>query len=133
MKSIAFHFILFFATVLSAQSLMYKQTEKKQFPPTHFSNNSASTLLNVNNISHWTRYDGWSANNPFTGNSGVTFPRGTSTVIYKDGILWGGQVHDTTSPQLRVGGQSYNIGTQSGYIDANHQSVALGKIGRAHV
>ncbi len=75
-----------------------------------------STLVNINNLAMWIRNDGYSARNPNTGNSGVTYPRGTSTVIFQDGLVWGGKVNDGQSPQLRTGGQTYNIGTQGGKI-----------------
>ncbi len=75
-----------------------------------------STLININNLAGWIRNDGWSARNPGTGNSGVYFPRGTTTAIYQDGIVWGGNVNDGGSQVLRVGGQTYNIGTVGGRI-----------------
>src|ERR1041384_4737518 len=50
-----------------------------------------STLMNINNLSMWIEYDGSSARNPSTGNSGVTLPRGTSTPIFADGLIWGGR------------------------------------------
>lgn len=80
-----------------------------------------STRLNINNMSHWFRADGWSARDPRTGNSGVIFPRGISeqlAVIFQDGLIWGGEVQDGASPSLRVGGQTYNIGTVEGAITA---------------
>lgn len=75
-----------------------------------------NTLMNINNISMWVSYDGASARNPSTGNAGVTYPRGTSTTIYSDGFIWGGQVHDGGSQLLRVNGGTYQEGTVSGRI-----------------
>lgn len=75
-----------------------------------------STLLNINNIAAWIRNDGWSARDPGTGNSGVAFPRGTSYCIFQDGIVWGGNVNDGGAQLLRVGGQTYSIGTDAGRI-----------------
>jgi len=106
--------IVFSLTSLSAEHTQNNTVNKNVLNTTM--GTPISTLMNVNNISMWIRADGMSANNPSTGNSGVTYPRGTSTVIYKDGLIWGGQVHDGKSPQLRVGGQTYNIGTQAGAI-----------------
>jgi len=71
------------------------------------------TLLNINNISSWIRNDGQSAHSP-DNNSGAFYPRGTAAVIYQDGVLWGG-VHPT-HPPIRVGGQTYRIGTVPGRI-----------------
>jgi hypothetical protein len=76
----------------------------------------ASTLININNIAGWIRNDGWSARVPSSGNSGVYYPRGTSTAIFQDGIVWGGNVNDGGSQVLRVGGQTYSIGTIGGRI-----------------
>jgi hypothetical protein len=75
-----------------------------------------ATLLNINNIAGWIRNDGWSARVPSSGNSGVYYPRGTSTCIFQDGIVWGGNVNDGGSQVLRVGGQTYSIGTVGGRI-----------------
>lgn len=82
------------------------------------------TLLNVNNISSWHYYNGMSGINP-DGNSGVLYPRGTAGVIYIDGLLWGGYVHDNHPgwPALRVGGQTYRVGTAPGWIVAPGDSI----------
>src|ERR1041384_6907517 len=96
-----------------------------------------STLVNINNLSMWIEYDGSSARNPSTGNSGVTFPRGTSTPIFADGLIWGGQVHDGGAQLLRVNGQTYQPGTVGGRIiskgvaeSAGDQSVRIYRIRR---
>ncbi|MBM2845863.1 MAG: hypothetical protein HW407_1175, partial [Bacteroidetes bacterium] len=75
-----------------------------------------STLININNVAGWIRNDGWSARIPTSGNSGVFFPRGTAGAIFQDGIVWGGNVNDGGSQVLRVGGQTYAIGTIGGRI-----------------
>ncbi len=75
-----------------------------------------STLININNVAGWIRNDGWSARIPSSGNSGVFFPRGTAAAIFQDGIVWGGNVNDGGSQLLRVGGQTYSIGTDAGRI-----------------
>ena len=75
-----------------------------------------STLININNLAGWIRNDGWSARIPSSGNSGVFFPRGTGGAIFQDGIVWGGNVNDGGSQVLRVGGQTYAIGTIGGRI-----------------
>ena len=73
-------------------------------------------LINVNNMSMWFRRDGMTGHNPLDGNSGVTFPRSTGRVIYWDGLIWGGIVKDGDPQELRVGGQTYRIGTVPGRI-----------------
>ncbi len=96
-----------------------------------------STLVNINNISMWVSYDGASARNPSTGNSGVTFPRGTSTSIYSDGFVWGGNVSDGGSQVLRVNGGTYQQGNVGGRIiskgvaeDAGGSTVRIYRVRR---
>lgn len=75
------------------------------------------SLININNISTWIRRDGWSARHPLRVNfSGTTFPRSTSQVVYQDGLVWGGKVKDGDAQIVRVGGQTFEIGTVPGRI-----------------
>ncbi len=74
------------------------------------------SLININNMSMWFLRDGNSANNPVTHGSGVTYPRSTAQIIYQDGLIWGGLVADGDPQELRVGGQTYAIGTVPGAI-----------------
>ncbi len=76
----------------------------------------SSTLLNINNMSHWIDSDGISAHNPYSHDCGLIFPRHTGNVVYTDGIVWGGYVYDGQTPQLRVGGSTYFSGLQPGAI-----------------
>ncbi len=79
-------------------------------------------LLNINNVTAWSRYDGHSAHSP-TADDGVYFPRGTGSVIYQDCFLWGGKVfrdqnlsiQPFTHP-IRIGGGTYGVGTRAGRI-----------------
>jgi len=74
-------------------------------------------LININNVSLWFKRDGYSARNPlYSSLSGVTFPKGTDQVIYQDGLVWGGRVYDDDPQIIRVGGQTYEIGTVPGAI-----------------
>ncbi len=73
------------------------------------------TLININNMSMWVSADAKLANSPQR-RPGATYPRGTGTVIYQDGLIWGGQVHDGEQPLVRVGGQQYNVGHVPGAI-----------------
>ncbi len=70
-------------------------------------------LLNIANWAYWIYDDGQSAIDP-GGNSGGIYPRGTAGAIFEDGIIWGGFVGNDAQP--RVGGQTYNTGTQGGRI-----------------
>jgi hypothetical protein len=74
------------------------------------------SMINISNFSSYMRYDGQSARNPFTDNSGGYYPRGTVGVIYCDGIIWGGYVKEAADTLLRVGGQTYRVGTSPGWI-----------------
>ncbi|MFA6438163.1 MAG: CHRD domain-containing protein, partial [Bacteriovoracaceae bacterium] len=77
-----------------------------------------ATLLNINRMSSWYESNGKQEQNPFTGNSGLTYPRGTTTAIFSSGLMWGGYSNDAAmaSNQPRVSGQSYNSGTSPGAI-----------------
>ena len=76
------------------------------------------TMLNINNMAMWIQSNGASAHNPTTGGAGVTFPRSTDQVIFQDGLIWGGRVIDGNPQELRVGGQTYSIGTVPGVIES---------------
>ena len=75
-----------------------------------------ATLININRMAAWYESNGQQEREPATGNSGVTYPRGTSTVIYAAGLMWGGKVNDGITPVIRVNGQSYSVGTVPGAI-----------------
>jgi len=77
----------------------------------------ARTLITVNNWEYWLRNDGQSAHTP-DGNFGGIYPGGTASTIYQDGIIWGARVNDNdpSKPLIRVGGQTYNVGTSAGYV-----------------
>lgn len=83
----------------------------------------AYQILNINNLWTWARSDGQSNHSP-QADDGMYFPRGTKWVIYQDGLVWGGKptldstytVPPATQP-IRVGGATYNIGTQAGWIE----------------
>lgn len=80
-------------------------------------------LLNINNLWAWHREDGHANHSP-TGDNGTFFPRGTSFIIYQDGLVWGSQAYldaDHTQPApfgqtIRVGGATYGTGTFEGRI-----------------
>lgn len=89
----------------------------------------AYQILNINNLWTWFRSDGQSNHSP-TADDGCYFPRGTKWVIYQDGLMWGGKprldslyaVPPTNQP-IRVGGATYNIGTQAGWIQGTGASA----------
>jgi hypothetical protein len=77
-----------------------------------------TTLANINKISAYYESNGIHENNPFTGNSGLIFPRGTSALIYSAGLMFGALCDDgaMASNQPRVNGNSYNAGFAQGAI-----------------
>lgn len=83
-----------------------------------------STKLNINRISSWYRANGEEERNPSTNNAGLTYPRGTSEVIYAAGLMWTGLHQDGRTPVLRTNGYSYNSGTKPGAILGIRTGVA---------
>ncbi|MBI4535101.1 MAG: hypothetical protein HY708_02400, partial [Ignavibacteriae bacterium] len=74
------------------------------------------TKLNINKISSWYRANGEEERNPLNGNAGLTYPRGTSEVIFAAGLVWTGIHEDGRTPLLRTNGYSYNTGLKPGAI-----------------
>ncbi|MCK4296453.1 MAG: hypothetical protein KAX28_07355, partial [Candidatus Marinimicrobia bacterium] len=72
------------------------------------------TMSNISNWGYWMYHTGQSGITPL-GSSGGLYPRGTAGAIFADGFVWGGKVGD----EIRVGGVTYNIGTQPGWIEAD--------------
>ena len=66
-------------------------------------------LLNINNIYMWVRDDGLLGTNPGDFPGGTIYPRGTAEVLRREGVLWGGVVHDGKSVHY-VGRNYYNTG-----------------------
>jgi hypothetical protein len=72
----------------------------------------AATHININNISTILANDGWADRDPFTGNSGLVFPKGSGkTLVFQSGLLWG-----LKTDSLHVGGSTYASGLQPGKI-----------------
>ncbi|MFZ4621723.1 MAG: CHRD domain-containing protein [Bacteroidota bacterium] len=82
-----------------------------------------ATLMNINKMSAWYEADGEHERNPNTGNSGLSYPRGTSYVIYASGLMIGGIATDGVSSAQRIAGFSYNKGFQSGAILGSRTGV----------
>ncbi|HCK98990.1 MAG TPA: hypothetical protein DHW42_02630, partial [Candidatus Marinimicrobia bacterium] len=110
--------------LLFATSLMAEQ-EKSVVPAPALSLSKITsgqitrTLSNISNWSYWMNYNGMSGINP-NGNSGGIYPRGTAGAIFQDGFVWGGKVPTGDGNyEIRVGGQTYNVGTTPGWINAD--------------
>ncbi len=99
-------------------------------------------LLNINNWQYFLEANGRSGVNPFLDGDGGIFPRGTSYVVFQDGFIFGGAMANAatglplTTERIRVGGQTYNIGTVAGAVingvpeNPNNPSVRLYRIRR---
>jgi len=81
-------------------------------------------IMNVNNVAMWFRDNGEGSFPPSATGGGTVFPRGTASVIYKDGLIWGGKVFTDsgkTRPAwgalpIRAGGNEYTAGCQAGWV-----------------
>jgi hypothetical protein len=78
----------------------------------------ALTTLNINNIEVWLRRD---AAMPPDGANGACadYPKGTTNLIYAEGMVWGVRVYDGKEPVLRVGGSTYASGMKAGKVLTN--------------
>lgn len=114
--------LLLHATFTFAQGLDVLDKTARRPTLLKISGTPREQILNINNLTTWLRADGQSNQTPYN-NDGAIFPRGTSAVIYQDGLVWGGKTYldaGFTQPApnqaLRVGGQTYNVGTREGRI-----------------
>ena len=76
----------------------------------------SSAPIAINQLTMWANSNGVLGYNPATGGPGVSYPRGSSTVVAREGLIWGGLVRDGRDDQLVIGGQSYISGTSPGAI-----------------
>ncbi|MBU0712346.1 hypothetical protein KKA87_10550, partial [bacterium] len=102
--------VLLFATSLMAKSEKGSASQGP-FLAKAASSQVTRTLSNISNWSYWMNYNGMSGIDP-NSNSGGIYPRGTAGAIFQDGFIWGGKV----GTEIRVGGQTYNVGTTQGWI-----------------
>jgi hypothetical protein len=72
--------------------------------------NPGQSLIDINQITCWTRDDGyhdWVVGGSWDG----AYPNGVvAGAIFSEGVLWGGFVQDGTTPALRVNGNTYGTG-----------------------
>ncbi len=123
-------FILLMALVVSIGNLVFSAEDPNKATNHYNQSFQKGTgtpvwqILNINNIWTWMRADGQQNHSP-TADDGAYFPRGTKWVIYQDGFVWGGKAfldEALTQPApihaepIRIGGQTYNIGTRAGRI-----------------
>ena len=111
--------------LLLSIGLMAKQTGQTMQPLSKAAQNQVTrTLSNISNWSYWMDYNGKSGIDP-NGNAGGIYPRGTTGAIFQDGFIWGGKYpKDDGSMEIRVGGQTYNIGTTPGWIQSDGTAIS---------
>jgi hypothetical protein len=83
-----------------------------------------STMININRVAAWYSSNGEQERRPDNENSGLYYPRGTSTAIYSAGLVYGGRFKDGRDPEIRVNGNSYNNGFKVGAILGLRTGVA---------
>jgi hypothetical protein len=107
---------LLFCILLWAVVYAVPETENKPDNQETLQIKQIHSLSNINNWAYWCQYNGMSGRDPIMDGSGGIYPRGTASIIYEDGLIWGAYVQDNNAQNPRVGGQTYNIGTAPGRI-----------------
>lgn len=74
--------------------------------------NDSETVFNVANWIYWQQSNGQSMKDSKE-HFGGYFPGPAIQTIFQDGLVWGGKI-EQSSDKIRVGGQTYKAGTQSG-------------------
>ncbi len=78
------------------------------------------TWFDINNLMFAVQNNGAFSYDPVNDHAGFYYPKGTGTahtVIYQDGLVWGGRVHEDHD-SIRVGGSAYIQGLQEGKVIA---------------
>ncbi|MDI6802349.1 MAG: T9SS type A sorting domain-containing protein [Bacteroidota bacterium] len=114
--------LLLFSMAADGQQSEFFNKSNPPLPLSKISGSPSYQILNINNITTWQRADGQSNHTPL-GENGCIFPRGTASVIYQDGILWGAKAYldsaytmPDSNQVVRVGGTTYFSGTRAGRI-----------------
>ena len=88
-----------------------KDGEKKRTTLPKTTVDPYQSLLNINNATMWVAdygFHDWVVGGGWNG----AFPNGTHVgAIFAEGLVWGGQVSDGSSPVVRVAGNTYQSGT----------------------
>ncbi len=120
-QTIIFSFCFLGSSVFSA-GIPDKNNRQKDKSALKLAGTPNYQILNINNITTWMRADGQQNHSP-TRDNGSLYPRGTKSVIYQDGFVWGGKAYldaglTTPAPTqlIRIGGQTYLIGTRAGRV-----------------
>ena len=110
MKKILFilSFLLFTFSGFALPKIKSMKKHRRSYYRT--TSDPSQSLIDVNNFTSWisnTGFHDWVVTSSWNG----TFPNGGNAgVIFSEGIIWGGQVHDGSSPTVRVNGNTYFTG-----------------------
>ncbi len=109
-----FFFLNFFMLVNLGHSFYPRISSLAKGNGNYFPDHS---ILHINRMISWISEYGLTAMNPYIGHSGLTYPADVPvSLVYTEGLIWGGYCHDGAEPALRVGGQYYKSGTRAGGI-----------------
>jgi hypothetical protein len=122
MKKLIF-VLLLIHVIFSVKGNCHDVLDKARHENYNQAEKAMAALININKLALWVHSDGISAYNPFRQTSvtaipwGAIYPYGIPVgIVYVDGFVWGGFVHDGQEPILRVGGHTWNTGLQPGAI-----------------
>ncbi len=107
--------IIFISFFVASNSLLanYKGEEKDKGKKPALQKITADprqSLININNVTMWVTEEGFHDWVVASGWNGA-FPNGSSIgAIFAEGVVWGGQVNDGSSPVVRVNGNTYGTG-----------------------
>ncbi len=101
--------ILFFGFQYNSYA-SYKGKRNKKNKLNKITVDPGQSVMDINNITSWVSAEGfhdWVVASSWNG----AFPNGVNAgAIFSEGIVWGGQVNDGSSPLIRVNGNTYGTG-----------------------
>ncbi len=109
-QSYRFIYLIYLCSLLLVQTVFSSEKKSNTRESVNKVNrliDSAQTLANANNWSYWISGNGRMGFNPNIDGTGSSYPRGTVSLIYSDGLVWGAKVNGS----LKLGGQNYSEGT----------------------
>ena len=107
--------ICFFVSVNDISAFHREKESSKSSKTKKISNITASnpytTIVDINNITCYIAANG-EHDNIWDQSYNGSFPKGTTGVIYREGIIWGGKVNDGRSQIVAVCGNTYDTGCE---------------------
>jgi hypothetical protein len=92
-----------------------KQNNKNKKPRLNkTADNPGQSVMDINNITSWVGDQGFHDWVVGGGSWNGAYPNGANLgVIFSEGLVWGGKVHDGSTPMVRVNGNTYLSGTKA--------------------